>query len=385
MQRRLLNADHLQFRDLVRTFIDREIAPYREEWIANGLMPRPVWNKAGQAGLLGLSVPEEYGGAGVADFRYNAVLVEELCRAGALGLGSSFGIHANIVAPYLVRLTTEEQKKAWLPGFASGEIVTALAMTEPEAGSDLHAIRTTAVRHKGGWLINGQKTFITNGVNADLFLVAVKTDPAAGHRGMSLILVPATTPGFQRGRTLQKVGQAESDTAELFFDDAWVPENHLLGQEGRGFYHLMEGLPTERLSVSVMAVAVCETVLAMTVEYCNTRKAFSGRLIDLQHVRFVLAELASEIDIARTYVDRCIEEYNAGTFDAIDAAKAKWWTTELQRRVTDACLQLHGGYGYMREYPVAQAWLDGRVQTIWAGSTETMKEIIGRTLVARPP
>lgn len=378
MERRL-DADHVAFQYMVRTFVKREVVPHRDEWAADGVTPRALWRLAGEAGLLGLSVPEAYGGAGSSDFHYNALMVEELCRAGSLGLGSSLGIHANIVAPYLVDLTTPEQKGRWLPSFNSGDLITAIAMTEPDAGSDLRAIRATALPADGGWVLNGQKTYITNGWNADLVIVAVKTDPSAGHRGISLLAVPASSDGFER-RRLVKLGQHESDTAELFFDDVFVPRENLLGERNRGFYHLMEGLAQERLSVSAMAVACTEVVLEATLTYVRARKAFGGSLSDLQHVRMRLATMSTEVDIARVFVDRCIEEHNRAALSAADAAKAKWWTTELQRRVTDECLQLHGGFGYMAESAIAQAWLDGRVQTVWAGSTETLKDYIGRQI-----
>ncbi|MDI6912562.1 acyl-CoA dehydrogenase family protein [Nocardioides sp.] len=382
MERRLLDSEHDAFRDTVREFIRREVAPHLDAWIADGVTPRDFWRRAGETGLLGISVPEEYGGIGTPDFRYNALLVEELCRAGSLGLASTVGIHTNIVAPYLTGLATPEQQERWLPGFVSGEIITALAMTEPDAGSDLKAIRCQASPADGGWVLNGQKTFITNGWNADLVIVAAKTDPAAGHRGMTLFAVPGDSPGFGRGRPLHKVGQRESDTAELFFDDVWIPRDHLLGEVSRGFYHLMEGLAQERLSVSVMAVACCEAILEATTTYVRDRQAFGGRLADLQHIRMTLATLATETDIARVYVDRCIEEHNAGALSAFDAAKAKWWTTEVQRRVADECLQLHGGYGYMDETAISRAWRDGRIQTVYAGSTETLKDYIGRQLTS---
>lgn len=381
MQRRLLEEDHVAFRDMVRSFIARAVTPHLDEWIDQGVTPRGLWTEAGELGLLGISVPEEFGGGGTTDFRYNAVLVEELCRAGSLGLGSSMGIHANIVAPYLLHLATDEQKQRWLPGFVNGDTVAALAMTEPDAGSDLRAIRTQAIPSADGWLLRGQKTYITNGWNADLVVVAAKTEPEAGHRGISLFLVPSESEGYSRGARLHKVGQGESDTAELFFDDVALGRDQLLGVEGRGFYHLLEGLPQERLSVSVMAVACSEATLETTVRYVRERRAFGGRLADLQHVRMRLAALTTEVEIARAHVDRCIEEHNRGELTAIDAAKAKWWTTEVQRRVTDECLQLHGGFGYMRESRIARDWLDGRVQSIYAGATETLQDYIGRQLV----
>ena len=382
MERRLLDSEQDAFRDTVREFIRREVTPHLDAWIEDGVTPRDFWRRAGATGLLGISVPEEYGGTGISDFRYNALLVEELCRAGSLGLGSTVGIHTNIVAPYLTGLATPEQRQRWLPGFVSGDLITALAMTEPDAGSDLKAIRCQASPADGGWVLKGQKTFITNGWNSDLVIVAAKTDPAAGHRGMTLFAVPSDSHGYSRGRPLHKVGQRESDTAELFFDDVWIPRDNLLGEVNRGFYHLMEGLAQERLSVSVMAVACCESILESTTTYVRERQAFGGRLADLQHIRMTLATLATETDIARVYVDRCIEEHNAGALSALDAAKAKWWTTELQRRVADECLQLHGGYGYMEETTISRAWRDGRIQTVYAGSTETLKDYIGRQLTS---
>jgi alkylation response protein AidB-like acyl-CoA dehydrogenase len=383
VRRRLFDQEHLDFQEFVQTFIAREITPHLTDWVHAGLSPRSLWAAAGEKGLLGLYVPEEFGGFGLDDFRYGTILVEELCRAGTLGLASSLGMHANLIAPYLTMHTTPEQQQRWLPDFVTGDIVTALAMTEPDAGSDFAAIRTAAKPVDGGWVINGQKTFITNGIHANRFLLAAKTAPDAGHRGITLFFVSDDAEGFSRGRKLDKVGQRESDTAELFFSDMFVSGDDLVGDLHRGFYHLMEGLAQERLELAVMAVASCEAVLAMTVEHCQTREAFGGTLSDLQYVRIILAELASEIDIARVFIDRCVEEHNAGELTGIDAAKAKYWSTELQRRVTDTCVQLHGGYGYMNEYPVARAWLDGRVQTIWGGSTETMKDSIGRSLLAK--
>jgi alkylation response protein AidB-like acyl-CoA dehydrogenase len=314
----------------------------------------------------------------VADFRYNQILVEEIVRVGATGLG--FGLHNDVVAPYLISLTTEEQKQRWLPGFCSGEIITAIAMTEPGAGSDLKAVTTTAIRRGDHYVLNGQKTFITNGINSDLVIVVAKTDPDAGARGISLVVVERGMEGFERGRNLDKIGLKAQDTAELFFRDVEVPAANLLGTEGRGFAHLMENLPQERLSIAVVAVAACEAVFAETLAYVRERTAFGQPIGQFQNTRFTLAEIATEVDIARQYVDRCVLELNAGRLTATDAAQAKWWTTELQQRVIDRCLQLHGGYGYMSEYPVAQAFLDARVQTIYGGTTEVMKEIIGRSL-----
>jgi alkylation response protein AidB-like acyl-CoA dehydrogenase len=378
MREHLYETGHDDFRALCKQFLAREAVPFHAEWERAGLVDRAVWRKAGAAGLLGLDVPEEYGGGGQHDFRYNAVLVEEIIGAGVTGLG--FGLHNDVVAPYLTELTTEDQRKRWLPGFCSGETVTAIAMSEPGAGSDLAGIRTTAVRDGDTYVLNGQKTFITNGEHADLVLVVAKTDPARGAHGVSLFAVERGTPGFSRGRRLEKVGLKANDTAELFFADCRLPADHLIGQENAGFYHLMANLPRERLGIAVAAVAAVEKMLALTLEYARGRQAFGRPIGAFQHNRFLLAELDTEATIARTFLNHCIAEHNAGRLTVADAAKAKWWTTELQTKVADRCVQLHGGYGYMLEYPVAKAWLDSRVQTIYGGTTEIMKEIIGRSL-----
>jgi alkylation response protein AidB-like acyl-CoA dehydrogenase len=378
MEQHLYEPVHEEFRDLCRQFLTREAVPYHADWEKAGLVDREVWRKAGAAGLLGLDVDEEYGGAAQRDFRFNAVLVEELCRAGTSGLG--FALHNDVVAPYLTDLTTVDQRKRWLPGFCSGDIVTAIAMSEPGAGSDLAGVRTTAVRDGDTYVLNGQKTFITNGELADLVIVVAKTATDQGAHGVSLIAVETGTPGFSRGRRLEKVGLKANDTAELFFDDCRVPADNLIGTENHGFYHLMGNLPRERLSIAVAAVGAAEVILAQTLEYARTRQAFGKAIGSFQHNRFLLAELDTEITIARTFLNHCIGEINAGRLTITDAAKAKWWTTELQNKVADRCVQLHGGYGYMMEYPVARAWLDSRVQTIYGGTTEIMKEIIGRGL-----
>ncbi|MFC5820079.1 acyl-CoA dehydrogenase family protein [Nonomuraea harbinensis] len=378
MERDLFDEEHLLFRETVREFMTREVAPHHDQWEKDGIVPRDVWKKAGEVGMFGFSVPEEHGGAGIKDFRYNAVIVEELIGKGASGLG--FSLHNDVMAPYLVDLTDDGQKQRWLPGFVSGELITAIAMTEPGAGSDLQGIRTTAVREGDHYVVNGQKTFITNGINADLVVVVAKTDPSAGARGVTLLVVERGMEGFGRGRNLDKIGMKAQDTAELFFENVRVPVANRLGPEdGQGFFQLMNNLPQERMSIAVAAVAAAETVLAATIEYCKNRQAFGRNLGSFQNTRFVLAELATETEIARHYVDKCVLALNAGTLTAVDAAKAKWWTTELQTKVIDRCLQLHGGYGYMMEYPVAKAWLDSRVQTIYGGTTEIMKEIIGRS------
>ncbi|GAB3438922.1 acyl-CoA dehydrogenase family protein [Streptomonospora sediminis] len=378
MRRELFDTEHDLFRESVAEFLKREVSPHHDQWEQDGIVPRDVWTKAGAVGLLGLGVSEAYGGSGTTDFRFNAVVSEEICRAGASGLG--FSLQNDVIAPYLVQLATEEQRRRWLPGFCSGELITAIAMTEPDAGSDLQAISTTAVRDGGDYVLNGQKTFITNGINADLVIVVARTDPDAGAHGLSLLAVERGTPGFERGRNLDKIGLKAQDTAELSFTDARVPAANLIGQENRGFVHLMENLPQERLSIAVAATAGAETVLAETIRYCKDRTAFGRPIGKFQNTRFVLAELATETDLARTYVDRAITLLNRSELTAEDAAKAKWWTTELANRLIDRCLQLHGGYGYMMEYPVAKAWQNARIQSIYGGTTEIMKEIVGRSL-----
>ncbi|GAA1515749.1 acyl-CoA dehydrogenase family protein [Kribbella lupini] len=378
MERHLFDADHDAFRETARAFCDKEIVPHHDSWEEAGIVPRELWTAAGSAGLLGFMIPEQYGGGGVRDFRFNAVLIEELTRARASGVG--FSIHTDINSAYLLDYATDEQKARWLPDFCSGETITAIAMTEPGAGSDLQGIRTTAVRDGDEYVINGQKTFISNGILADLVIVVAKTDPDAGYQGISLLVVERGTPGFERGRNLDKIGLKAQDTAELFFDNVRVPATNLLGQEGQGFVHLMEKLPQERLTIAVVAAAACENILESTLAYVKERTAFGRPIGSFQNSRFVLAELATETQIARVFVDRCIEELNAGALTVSEAAMAKWWTTELQKKVVDRCLQLYGGYGFMTEYPIAKAYLDTRVQTIYGGTTEIMKEIIGRTL-----
>jgi alkylation response protein AidB-like acyl-CoA dehydrogenase len=378
MRQQLYTEDHDAFRDTVRAFLAKQVIPYHKQWERDGITDRAVWLEAGRVGLLGMDVPTRYGGGGVADFRYQAVLSEESTRAGASGLG--FGLHNNVVAPYLLDLTTEEQKQRWLPGFCSGEIVTAIAMSEPAAGSDLQGIATRAVADGDDWLLSGQKTFITNGIHADLVIVVAKTDPEKGARGISLFAVERGMPGFERGRNLDKIGLKAQDTAELFFDQVRVPAANLIGERDRGFIHLMENLPQERLSIAVGAIAACERMIELTVEYVNGRKAFGRTIGSFQNTRFTLAELTTRTTIGRTFLNHCIAELNAGRLTATDAAMAKWWTTDLETAVADKCLQLHGGYGYMNEYPIAQFWLDSRVQPIYGGTNEIMKEIIGRDL-----
>ncbi|CAL9373989.1 acyl-CoA dehydrogenase family protein [Streptomyces pilosus] len=379
MQRDIYTADHEAFRDTVRTFLEKEVLPHHERWEREGVVSREVWRAAGRQGLLGLAVDPEYGGGGTDDFRYSAVLIEEFARAGASGLALS--LHNDIVGPYLTRLATEEQKRRWLPGFTSGETVTAIAMTEPGAGSDLQGIRTTATDRGDHYLLNGAKTFISNGILADLVVVVARTTPEGGSSGQSLLVVERGMDGFQRGRNLDKIGQKAQDTAELFFDDVRVPKENLLGGEHQAFAALMANLAQERLAIAVGAAAAAEHVLELTVAYVKEREAFGRPLARLQHIRFEIAEMATECAVTRSFVDRCVTEHGAGRLDAAHASMAKWWATELQKRVVDRCLQLHGGYGYMTEYRVARAFLDGRIQTIYGGTTEIMKEIIGRSVL----
>ncbi|TYL51900.1 acyl-CoA dehydrogenase [Nocardioides sp. BGMRC 2183] len=374
----IYETEHEDFRQTVRTFLEREALPHTEQWEADGVVDREVWTKAGEAGLLAFEVPEEYDGLGVKDFRYNLIVTEECARLGITGPG--FALHNDVVAPYLVNLTNDEQKKRWLPGMVSGELITAIAMTEPGAGSDLQGIRTTAIDKGDHYVLNGSKTFITNGILSDLVVVVAKTDPDAGHKGISLLVVERGMEGFSRGRNLDKLGLKAQDTAELTFEDVLVPKENLLGEEGEGFIYLMQNLPQERISIAGMAVAGIEAVLDTTLEYVKTREAFGKPIGKFQNTRFVLAEMATEAYVARTLVNHCIERLNAGNADPVLASMAKWWTTELQQKLTSAGLQMHGGYGFMAEYPISKAYADARIQTIYGGTTEIMKEIIGRSL-----
>ncbi|MGN5239893.1 MULTISPECIES: acyl-CoA dehydrogenase family protein [unclassified Rhodococcus (in: high G+C Gram-positive bacteria)] len=378
MERTLFEPEHDLFRESYRKFLEQEVAPFHEQWEKDKIVDREVWKKAGAQGFLGMAVPEEFGGGGVDDFRYNVVLTEETTRGGYSGVG--FMLHNDVVAPYLLNLANEEQKKRWLPGFCSGEIITAIAMTEPGTGSDLQGIKTRAARDGDDWVLNGSKTFITNGINADLVIVVACTDPEKGAQGFSLLVVERGMPGFERGRNLDKIGLDAQDTAELSFNDVRVPAANMLGEEGMGFIYLMQNLPQERLSIAVVAAAAMEQVLEDTIQYCRDRKAFGKSIGRFQNSRFELAELSTETLLARVFVDKCVELLNAGALTVQEAAMAKYWTTDKQVELIDRCLQLHGGYGYMREYPIAKAYLDSRVQKIYGGTNEIMKEVIGRGL-----
>jgi alkylation response protein AidB-like acyl-CoA dehydrogenase len=379
MPRNVYGPDHEAFRETAREFVDRSLKPRAEDFIKDKAIGREVWLEAGAQGLLGLEVPEQYGGSEAGDFRLNAVLAEELSKFTAAA-SSCFGIHTDCVAPYLVDLGTEEQKQRWLPGFCSGELVTAIAMTEPSGGSDLAALRTTAVRDGDDWVINGSKTFITNGYSADLVVVAARTSPEKRARGITLFGVETGMPGFERGRKLDKVGQEESDTAELFFTDVRVPGANVIGDVDLGFIAMMERLPQERVGAAVSNTAHAQQILLETIDYVKQRRAFGQPIGAFQHNKFLIAELQTKLEVTQAYVDDCIEAHAERRLSAVDAAKAKWWSAEVQNDVLDACVQLHGGYGYMNEYRVARAWRDARVTKIWAGSNEIMKELIGRDL-----
>jgi alkylation response protein AidB-like acyl-CoA dehydrogenase len=374
----ILEQEHEDFRATARAFFERSVVPFHAQWEADGIVSRDVWLEAGKAGLLCFDVEEEYGGAGIKDFRYNMVLAEEAARAGASGPG--FAVHTDIIVPYISALATPSQKARWLPGLVSGELISAIAMTEPGAGSDLQGIRTTAVDAGDHYVLNGSKTFISNGILSDLVIVVARTDPDAGHQGISLLVVERGMPGFTRGRNLDKMGLHAQDTAELSFTDVRVPKENLLGPEGSGFISLMENLPQERISIACIAVAAIEHVLDLCLDYAKSREAFGKPIGKFQHNRFMLAEMATEAHIARVFVNDCVLRLNAGTVDTSLASMAKWWTTELQKRTVDAGVQLHGGYGYMSEYPISRAYTDSRVQTIYGGTTEIQKEIIGRML-----
>lgn len=377
IERTLFKEEHEIFRESVRRFFERELAPHHEEWEEKGEVPRWAWKKAGEYGFLCVAIPEEWGGVG-ADRTYSIILMEEQYRLNLTGLG--FALHSDIVAPYIHHYGTTEQKLAWLPKMASGDAIAAIAMTEPGGGSDLQAIRTTATRDGDDYIISGQKTFITNGQTADLILVACKTDKSEGARGISLIMVEADRPGFQRGRRLKKLGTKAQDTSELFFENVRVPATNLIGEEGRGFSYMMQELAWERMHVGIQAISSCEAALDWTIDYTRNRKAFGKAVIDFQNSRFKLAEMKTEIQVGRIFLDRCLELVLENKLDTTTAAMVKLWTSELQGRVLDECLQLHGGYGFMWEYPIARAFADARVQRIYAGTNEIMKELIGRTL-----
>ena len=377
--RTIFEPEHEAFREAARTFVDRTVMPRMEELAELHHHPRDMWVEAGKQGFLGLEVPARYGGGEAGDYRFNTVLGEELSRASA-ATSSAFGIHFDVCAPYLVELTTEEQRERWLPRFCTGELVTAIGMTEPSGGSDLANLKTTARRDGSDFVINGSKTFITNGSTADLVIVAARTTPDAGARGISLFAVEKGTPGFEPGRVLDKVGQPEADTAELFFTDVRVPEDNLIGELDRGFFHMMENLAQERIGAAVSNIAHARAILDETLEYVKERTAFGKPVGSFQHNAFLLAEMVTRAEVTQAYVDQQVMAHTRGELSAVDAAKSKMWTADVQGQILDACVQLHGGYGFMREYRAARAWADARVTRIWAGSNEIMKLIISRDL-----
>ena len=379
MNRTLFREEHEIFRQGFKKFLERNVIPHQAEWKKNGMVSRDIWKQAGSEGFLCPWVGEQYGGSG-ADFIYSVVIMEEIARI--MESGFAMNLHSDIVVPYLAAFGTEEQKQRWLPGCVSGDLITAVAMTEPGTGSDLQAIKTTAVKEGDSYIINGQKTFISNGQLCDLVIVACKTNPAADppYTGMSLIVVEDKTPGFEKGKKLEKIGMKAQDTSELFFSDCRVPAKNLLGAEGEGFFQLMQKLQQERLVSAIMAQAGAERALEEAMEYTKTRTAFGKPIAKFQHTRFKLVEMATEIELGRTFIDRLILEHVSGANIIKETCMAKWWVTEMLKRTVDQVLQFFGGYGYMLEYPIAQAYLDARVQTIFAGTTEIMKEIIGKQM-----
>jgi len=380
MERDIFDEEHHLFRESYREFLAREVTPYHEQWEAAGKVDRRLYTKAAEAGFMGINIPEEYGGGGSTDFRFNLIMAEEMWLAGVPGSAMGLTLHNDVIMPYLLTASSEH-KKRWLPGCADGSLLGSIAMPEPGTGSDLAGMQATAIRTGDDYVVNGSKTFITNGLLADFVILAAKTDPSERHRGMSLMIVEEGTPGFVRGRKLDKIGLKSQDTAELFFADAKVPVGNLLGEEGGGFAQLVTKLPQERLGIAMQAVAGAEAAFRLALDYCKSRTAFGASIASFQNTRFVLAEMRTEIDIAQILIDKQVMAHSVGKLTGVDAAESKWWCSELQKKVTDQCLQLFGGYGYMEEYPIARLWRDTRAQTIYGGTTEIMKEIIGREIV----
>jgi alkylation response protein AidB-like acyl-CoA dehydrogenase len=379
VERKHFDDDHIAFGDAFRAYADKVIVPHYLEWERAGISPREVFQEAGKNGFLGMQVPEEFGGGGVDDFRFNQILAEQVAAAGITGTGLGITLHNDTCLPYFLSFCDDEQKKRWLPGIASGELITAVAMTEPGCGSDLSGIRTSAKRDGDHYVVNGSKTFITNGINADLVITAVRTGEDK-HKGISLMIIERGMPGFERGRNLDKLGLHSQDTAELSFTDVRVPVDNLLGEEGEGFTYLTQKLPQERTSIAVNGVAEATAALNETIQYVKDRKAFGTPIASFQNTKFVLAELVTEVDVAQAFVDRCVDRLNAKELSAADASKAKFWCTELQGRVIDRCLQLFGGYGYMTEYPISRRYADARVTRIYGGTSEIMKSVISKSI-----
>ena len=378
--RTLFEPEHEAFRESFAAFVANEITPHYLQWEADGIAPREFFANAGKYGFLGMAIPEQHGGGGVNDFRFNQVIAEELASAGIGGAGLGLTLHNDVTTPYFLVVCNDEQSARWLPGIADGTLITAIAMTEPGTGSDLAGITTTAIRDGDEYVVNGSKTFITNGINGDLVVVVAKTDPTSRHSGMSLLVVERGMPWFERGRNLDKIGMHSQDTAELFFNDVRVPVANLLGDEGAGFRYLTSNLAQERLSIAVTGLATARAALGWTIEYVKQRTAFGKSISSFQNTKFVLAEVQTEVDIGQAYIDQCVLALNAGTLDPAQAAQAKYWCTDLQQRAVDRCLQLFGGYGYMLEYPIARAYADSRVTSIYGGTNEVMKTIIAKSL-----
>ena len=380
MERTIFESEHHLFRESFRQFVDKEIVPNNQAWEEKGIVDRSLFEIAGSNGFLGVDIPQEFGGGGIADYRFNQIMQEEFDMAGVAAAASGLGLHNDICIPYFLEFCSEEQRARWLPGLTSGQYITAIAMSEPGTGSDLASIATTATKDGDSFVLNGAKTFISNGIISDLVIVAAKTNPEAGHRGVSLLVVERDMEGFERGRNLDKVGRHSQDTAELFFTDVRVPAENLLGEENKGFYYMMFNLPQERLNIAISAVAGTQYAFDLTLEYVKERQAFGQPIGSFQNTRFKMAEIATELELAWAFIDKCVLAHNLKNLTADEAAMAKWWTTELQKRAIDQCLQFFGGYGYMEEYPISRLWRDGRVQSIYGGTTEIMKEIVGRGL-----
>ena len=378
MKKENLTDEHLIFQDAAKAFFEKEMKPNNEQWEKDGIVSRDIWLKAGSNNFFGIDVPEEFGGMGLDDYRYNTILIEESIKAENPGFGHS--VQNDLVVPYLLRHTTEEQKKRWLPKICSGETIGALAMTEPGGGSDVAAIKTLAKDMGDHYIVNGSKTFITNGLLADLVIVACKTDTKSGAHGISLIVLERGMDGFDRGNKLDKIGQLGQDTAELFFKDVKVPKENLLGEEGKGFYYMMESLPKERLSIAAGSIAVIEYVLDLTIQYCHDRKAFGQKIGSFQNSKFKLAEMKTDLAVGWSYIDQCLAKITEGKLTPEEGAMAKLWTTETGNKIVDTCLQLFGGYGYMNEYPISRLFVDSRVRRIYGGTSEIMKLVIGRTI-----
>ena len=380
MERTIFESEHHLFRESFRQFVDKEIVPNNQTWEEKGVIDRSLFEIAGSNGFLGIDIPQEFGGGGIADYRFNQIMQEEFDMAGVAAAASGLGLHNDICIPYFLEFCSDAQRERWLPELVSGQYITAIAMSEPGTGSDLAAISTTATKDGDSFVLNGAKTFISNGIISDLVIVAAKTNPEGGHRGVSLLVVERGREGFERGRNLDKVGRHSQDTAELFFTDVRVPAENLLGEENKGFYYMMFNLPQERLNIAISAVAGTQYAFDLTLEYVKERQAFGQPIGSFQNTRFKMAEIATELELTWAFIDKCVLAHNLKNLTADEAAMAKWWATELQKRAIDQCLQFFGGYGYMDEYPISRLWRDGRVQSIYGGTTEIMKEIVGRGL-----